>query len=235
MRSSLGQHCALQQLVVAGAAPEPLAMLAFGPFNAHARAGHRLADRRIRLLDDLCGGGMSNSGPDALAPLEAVGLHDLDEHPRRSRPGEDRFAFLRHARPLRVHLIGYRRLTASRHEPMQPLLHQKSGHPGALFGKAKMEVVDAVEMATAPLLIDARHFIIDSTSVRIGEFAARDTGDPCRIEALYVGRRKVAAEDTLLGPLLRPLHEFEPLRLSSSSSRTLRTAERCSIRSLNAA
>jgi hypothetical protein len=49
---------------------------------------------------------------------------------------------------------------------MQPLLHQKGDHPGALFGKAEMEVFDAVEMATAPLLIDARHFLIDSASVR---------------------------------------------------------------------
>src|SRR5260370_352009 len=159
----------------------------------------------------------------------------LDASLPRSPRGEFRFASPRHAPPRGAPRTGSGPLTAPGPEPMQPLLQQKCGHPGALFGKAKMEVVDAVEMATAPLLIDARHFIIDSTSVRIGEFAARDTGDPCRIEALYVGRRKVAAEDTLLGPLLRPLHEFEPLRLSSSSSRTLRTAERCSIRSLNAA
>src|SRR5229473_5684348 len=212
--------------MVPSAAPEPLAMLAFGPFNAHAGTGHRVADGRIHLLDHLGSGGMSYRGPGALAPLEAVGLHDLDEHPRRSRPGEDRFAFPRHARPLRVHLIGCRRLTASRHEPMQPLLHQKSGHPGALFGKAKMEVFDAVEMATARLLIDARHFLIDSAFVRIGEFAASDTGDPCRIEALDVRRRKVAPEDTLLGPLLRPL--ARPLHQRYSAMKRLMC--RCSLK-----
>jgi hypothetical protein len=66
-----------------------------------------------------------------------------------------RIAFLRQPRPRRVHLVRGRRLAASRHKAMQPVLHQISGHPGTLFGKAKMEIFDAVEMATAPLPVDA--------------------------------------------------------------------------------
>ena len=81
---------------------------------------------------------------------------------------------------------------------MQPVRHQESSHAGALFGKAEMEVFDAVEGAAAPFPVDARQLLVDPAAVRIGELAARDAGDPCRIEALDVGRRQVAAKDTLL-------------------------------------
>jgi hypothetical protein len=49
---------------------------------------------------------------------------------------------------------------------MQPLLQQKSSHPGALLGKAKMEVVDAVELAAAPLAVDARDFLVEAAPER---------------------------------------------------------------------
>ncbi len=105
---------------------------------------------------------------------------------------------------------------------MQPLVQQKSGHPRALLGKPEMEVVDAVEMATAPLPVDARHFLVDPAFVRIAELAARDAGDPCRVEALDVGRRQDAAGD----PLLRPLHQ----RYSAMKRLTCRCSlKRCAV------
>jgi hypothetical protein len=141
---------------------------------------------------------------------------------RVDRPGEDRFAFLRQPRPRCVHLLRCRRLAASRHKAMQPVLHQISGHAGALFGKAKMEIFDAVEMAAAPLPVDARHFLVDPASVRIAEFATRDAGDPRRIETLDLGRRQVAAEDTIL----RAVHQ----RYSAMKRLTCRLSlKRCAV------
>ncbi len=76
---------------------------------------------------------------------------------------------------------------------MESFAQQESGHGRALLGEAEMEVLDAVEFATAPLGIDLARLHEDAAFLRIGEGSARDAGDARRKEALDIGRREVAA------------------------------------------
>ena len=69
---------------------------------------------------------------------------------------------------------------------MQPLAQQEGGQRRALFGKAEMEVLDAVEMPAAPLGIDLPGTLEDPALLRIGELAPGDARDASRIKALDI-------------------------------------------------
>ena len=82
---------------------------------------------------------------------------------------------------------------------MQPLAQQEGGHGRALFGKAEMEVLDAVEMPAAPLAVDLPGALEDPAPLRVGELASGDARDASRIQALDVGGTEIAAKDALVG------------------------------------
>ena len=180
-------------------APEPVAELAFGPFDADARVGHRVVDRRVDPLDHLRRRIVRHGREGALSPLEAIGLHDLGKRLGLARPRQDVCPLRRQPPPLGFDVLRRRRLQASRNEPMQPLAQQEGGQGRALFGKAEMEVLDAVEMPAAPLGVDLPGALEDPALLRVGELASRDARDASRIEALDVGGAEIAAKDALVG------------------------------------
>ena len=82
---------------------------------------------------------------------------------------------------------------------MQPLAQQEGGQGRALFGKAEMEVLDAVEISAAPLAVDLPDALEDPAPLGIGQLAPGDARDASRIKALDVGGTEIAAKDALVG------------------------------------
>jgi hypothetical protein len=135
----------------------------------------------------------------ALPPLEAIGLHDLGKRLGLARPRQNVCSLRCEPPPLGFDFLRRRRLQASRNEPMQPLAQQEGGQGRALFGKAEMEVLDAVEMPAAPLGIDLPGTLKDPALLRVGELAPGDARDASRIEALDVRGTEIAAKDAFVG------------------------------------
>lgn len=178
-----GLSVRLQDLMIRSATPEPLTVLALSPFDADACIGHGVSYVSINLLNDPRGGCMSRVRFGTKPSLKPIRLHDLHERLLCPGPGEDSRLIVSDALPLLFDFESRWRAGASRHETVQPLRYQEPGHSRGLLCPLKVEVLEAIEQATAPLRIDACRPSVEPDSIGLRQLSSGDARHPDRMGA----------------------------------------------------
>jgi hypothetical protein len=101
-------------------------------------------------------------------------LHDLHERLLCPGPGKDRRLIVGDAPPLFFDFESRWRAGASRHATVQPLRYQEPGHSRGLLCPLKMEVLEAIELVTAPLRIDAGRPSVKPDSIGLRQVSSGD-------------------------------------------------------------